>query len=181
MSVRTQTATNGGTRGAPNGGAARAAKGGSGADSLAVAPGAEGREGERSEPESPVAEGATAAASPLEVVVRRRRFSAAFKQRIVKEAAAVSTTGGVSALLRREGIYSSHLAEWRKAAAAGLFVAGQEPKQGRPSKDGLSPTERRFEKENARLRERLRQAELIIEFQKKVAALLDQLSPTQSE
>ena len=127
------------------------------------------------------AEGPTAAA-PLEVVLRRRRFSAAYKARIVKEAAALSETpGGVSGLLRREGIYSSHLAEWRKAAAAGLLATGKTPKPGRPSKDGLSPTERRFEKENARLREQLRKAELIIEFQKKMAALLEQLSPSPDE
>jgi len=148
---------------------------------VAVVRGAEGAETERSEGAAPGAEGTTAtAATSLEVTLPRRRFSTSFKLRIVREAEALGETpGGVGALLRREGIYSSHLAEWRKAAKAGLLVAGKQPKVGRPSKDGLSPTERRYERENARLRERLRQAELIIDVQKKVGALLGQLQQSE--
>lgn len=149
---------------------------------VAALPVAEGPEGERSEAAGPVAEGRAAAASPLEVTVRRRHFSVAFKARMVKEASElVGTPGAVSALLRREGLYSSHLSEWRKGAAKGHHEPGHAPKPGRPSKDGLAPGDRQLVQENTRLRERLRKAEIIIEFQKKMAALLEQLSPSLNE
>jgi len=113
-------------------------------------------------------------------VVRRRRFSAAYKLKVVAEAEKLSKTpGGVAALLRREGLYSSHLTEWRKALKEGQLRPGKELKRGRPSKDGLTASERRLARENARLRERLRQAELIIDVQKKLGALLG--APTPSE
>lgn len=145
----------------------------------AVVPAAEAPKGERSEPAGAVVEGTTAATG--EAVIRRRHFSAAFKRRIVKEAeASASTPGALTALLRREGLYSAQLGEWRKAASAGLLAPGQEPKVGRPAKDGLSANERKLARENERLKTRLRHAELIIEVQKKVAALLELTPPPEA-
>jgi transposase-like protein len=150
--------------------------GGSGA----AVPGAEGTASAASSERSERVPGAEGTAAPLEVTVRRRHFSAAYKRKIVAEAdKAAETPGAVAALLRREGLYSSHLTEWRKAMKAGQLQAGKEPRRGRPSKDGLTAAERRLERENARLRERLRQAELIIDVQKKLSALLGTTPPSE--
>jgi len=99
---------------------------------------------------------------------RRRRFSPEYKLKIVEAAEQCRGKGEVGALLRREGLYSSHLVSWRREALAGL----QERKRGRKPE----PAERRriaqLERENARLKLRLEQAEAIIEVQKKLSALL---------
>jgi transposase len=141
--------------------------------SAAVAPEAEGLSGERSEPDSPGAKGATAAPSSLQVVMRRRHFTTSYKLRILDEADKADVApGGIGSLLRREGLYSSHLSEWRAAREKGLLVAGRTPRRGRPPKDALSESERRLTLENTQLRERLRQAELIIDVQKKLSEIL---------
>jgi transposase-like protein len=104
---------------------------------------------------------------------KRRTFTTAYKQRIVREADACSQPGEVGALLRREGLYSSHLAEWRKQIAAGGLPGSQTRKRGRKAK--LTPEQKvnaRLQRENERLKEQLAQAELIIAAQKKVAELL---------
>ena len=114
------------------------------------------------------------AASPeLSPRPRRRTFSAAAKLRILAETDRAADTGGIAAILRREGLYSSTLTDWRRQRDAGAFAAlkplrrGPKPVVAQPAAD-LDQLRR----ENARLRQRLEHAEAIIEVQKKVAALL---------
>jgi transposase len=150
-------------------------------------PGAERSEGERSEPQRSAAAGKAAAGSRLvapldsEVVARpkRRRFTAEYKQRILQEAEAVATTpGGVGALLRREGLYSSLLAYWRRERANGILEALTPRKRGPKSKrDPLQEENLKLQRQNARLTEDLRKAHIIIDVQKKVAALLGRPIP----
>lgn len=101
---------------------------------------------------------------------QKRKLSAEYKRRILEEAAACEH-GELGALLRREGLYYSSLAAWRKEAEAGTLG---EKKRGRPS-----PVDRkelkRLEAENTRLKQKLEQAEAIIEAQKKLARLLESL------
>lgn len=103
---------------------------------------------------------------------QRRTFTAAYKLRILEEADEAGP-GGVGAILRREGLYSSHLAAWRKARRTGaLRQLGR--KRGRKARP-VNPLEKkveRLEKDLARAQEQLRQAELIIDVQGKVAGLL---------
>jgi transposase-like protein len=106
----------------------------------------------------------------VRVVVRRRVFSAAYKQDILRQAAACRR-GELGALLRREGLYSSHLSDWRRQVAA-EGPAGLAPKKRGPKP---SPEERRvaeLERDLARTRKRLEQAEAIIDAQKKLSALM---------
>ena len=103
----------------------------------------------------------------------RRRFSAGYKLRILKEADACTKQGQMGALLRREGLYSSNLTLWRRQIDEGLV-----PKKRGPAARIPDPNIRRIaqqEKDIARLTHKLKQAELIIEVQKKVAALLQGL------
>lgn len=101
---------------------------------------------------------------------KRRRFSAKYKLRVLQEADRCGP-GEVGALLRREGLYSSHLTAWRHQRDAGA-LASLSKKRGRKAR--RSPEEIELDRvrgENDRLRERLRQLELIVAAQKKVAAL----------
>lgn len=101
--------------------------------------------------------------------------------RILEEAdSAAAVPGGVGALLRREGLYSSHLASWRRERAGGIRKAFTQNKRGPKSKrDPLAGEVEKLRRQNARLAEGLRQAQLIIEVQKKVAALLGHPIPEQ--
>jgi transposase len=118
-----------------------------------------------------------------EVVAKptRRKFTAKYKMRILAEADACEKTGDIGRLLRREGLYSSHLANWRDARASGVLGALEPKKRGRKplTTNPLSKTVAQLEKSNAVLTEKLRQAQLIIEIQKKVAALLGESEETQ--
>ena len=99
---------------------------------------------------------------------KRRRFRAEYKLRILEEAAASSGSGQIGALLRREGLYSSHLTTWRRQRAQGQ-LDGLSPKtRGRkPSVDeGLVKALAALKRENERLEFRLQQAETIIDVQK---------------
>ena len=102
---------------------------------------------------------------------RRRRFTAEYKLRILREADACKRDGDLGALLRREGLYSSHLTTWRRqrdeTAKAGLKARKRGPKA-----KAVDPRVKRLERENARLRRRLEEAETIIDFQKKLSKLL---------
>jgi transposase-like protein len=110
---------------------------------------------------------------------RRRHFSAAYKARVVEEAAGCTEPGQVGALLRREGLYSSHLSKWREQYRSGALAALRDDKRGRRSnKHPLADEVARLRKENARLSGRLEQAEAIIEIQKKVAAMLGNPLPS---
>jgi transposase len=146
-------------------------------------------EGEPGKPQRSVA-AAKAGADSLaasrpdpEVVAKakRRTYTAEYKQRILLEAeAAAATRGGLGALLRREGLYSSLLTYWRRERANGILEAPTPQKRGPKSK--RNPMEEEVQKllrQNARLTEDLRKAHIIIDVQKKVAALLGNPIPEQ--
>jgi transposase len=101
----------------------------------------------------------------------RRRFSAAYKLRIVQEADAALETKQVGAVLRREGLHSSHLVAWRKLRDQGALKALAQPR-GRKGPSAEVQTIARLEHENAQLRRRLETAETVIEVQKKLSTLL---------
>ncbi len=104
---------------------------------------------------------------------KRRRFSASYKAGIVEEAEQHTEPGDIGALLRREGLYSSQLSEWRKLYRAGALKGLRDDKRGRKkTKHPLEDEVAQLRKKNARLSRRLEQAETIIEIQKKVAAML---------
>ena len=111
-----------------------------------------------------------------EVVPRakRRRFNAEYKVRILEEADACSEPGEIGALLRREGLYSSHLTTWRRQREQGQLESLSPKKRGRkPSVDeALAKELAELKRENQRLENRLQQAETIIEVQKKLSGLL---------
>ena len=110
----------------------------------------------------------------------RRCFTTAYKLEILAAAAQCSAPGAIGALLRREGLYSSHLATWRAAQRAGTL-------QGPPVRRGPKPAVvRRYdvtvlERKLARALARAERAEAIIELQKKVAALLGETLPALDE
>ena len=111
-----------------------------------------------------------------EVVAKatRRRFTAEYKRRVLQEAERAQAPGEVGALLRREGLYSSHLASWR-AARERTELAGLAPKRRGPKPKVRDERDRRIadlERETKRLRKHLERAEAVIEVQKKLAVLL---------
>lgn len=108
-----------------------------------------------------------------EVVTRaaRRRFTAEYKLRILREVEACKGTGEIGALLRREGLYSSNLSKWRQQRARGELEGLAEQRRG-PKEDPQAVENARLKRENERLREELRKAQLIIDVQKKVSQLL---------
>ena len=105
---------------------------------------------------------------------KRRTYTAEYKQRILAEVEAVAATpGGVGALLRREGLYSSLLSYWRRERADGIREALTPRKRGPKSKrNPLEDEVQRLRRQNSHLAEDLRKAHIIIDVQKKVAALL---------
>ncbi len=118
---------------------------------------------------------APAAASPeLSDRPRRRSFTAQDKLRILAETDRAAETGGIGAILRREGLYSSNLTDWRRqrdaGAIGGLSPAKRGPKAAEPNP--LAAELVRLQQDHARLTRRLTRAEAIIDIQKKVAALL---------
>jgi len=102
---------------------------------------------------------------------KRRQFSAEYKLRVLREADACKGSGEIGALLRREGLYSSHLVAWRRQREARVLAGMRARKRG-PKGRGEDPRVKQQEREIARLRRRLKQAETIIEIQKKVAGML---------
>ena len=117
------------------------------------------------------------ASAEFTAVPKRRNFSAKYKLQILAETDRAVETGGVSAILRREGLYSSALSDWRGQREAGTLGALQ-PRARGPEKTAVNPLQAELAKanrENAALRRRLDQAEAIIAIQKKVAALLDEM------
>ena len=105
---------------------------------------------------------------------RRRTFTAADKLRILADVDRAASAGGIGAVLRREGLYSSTLGEWRGQRDAGAFGALTPARRG-PKVDETNPLTAKvalLQKENARLALRLTRAEAIIGIQKKVAELL---------
>jgi transposase-like protein len=104
----------------------------------------------------------------------RRRFTVEYKRRIVKEADSCKGSGEVGALLRREGLYSSHLAAWRAAHDRGEFAGSTARKRGPVPKPVDSRDKRivELERENRKLAKRAERAEALVEVQKKVSELL---------
>ena len=111
---------------------------------------------------------------------QRRRFSAAEKLRVLREADHCTKPGELSALLRREGLYSSHLSAWR-AARKGGELAGLTPRPRGPKAKPVDPRDKKIvelERQTRRLQARLERAEGLIELQKKVAQLLGNPLPS---
>jgi transposase len=102
---------------------------------------------------------------------KRRQFSAEYKLRILREADACKGSGEIGALLRREGLYSSHLVVWRRQREARALAGMRTRKRGPKAKE-VDPRVKPLEREIALLQRRLKQAETIIEIQKKVAGML---------
>ena len=101
---------------------------------------------------------------------KRKRFTAGEKLRILREVDACQGSGEIGALLRREGIYSSYLTTWRRQRERGELDGLAPHKRGpKPNPEAIELAKLR--RENARLQERLRRAELIIDVQKKVARM----------
>ncbi len=142
-------------------------------------------EGERSEPGGvgPRATGGRAAPPPsqpeleLRTTRGRRTFTAEYKAAILREADGCVESGQVGALLRRESLYSSHLVQWRRQRENAEQQALEPRKRGRKGKSAEAKRIVQLERENAKFEEELRKAKVIIEFQKKVRALLDTPMP----
>ena len=122
------------------------------------------QQGEKVRPEPEVAEKAT-----------RRRFTAKYKLSILRLADACTEPGSVGVLLRREGLYSSHLTQWRHQRERGELDGLQPKKRGRKAdnRNPLLPEVERLRREIEQLTKRLKQAELIIEVQKKASQMLE--------
>ena len=104
----------------------------------------------------------------------RRRFTAKYKLDILRKADSCTEPGQVGAFLRREGLYSSNLTTWRRQRDQGLLDVMSPKKRGRKKHEinPLSQELARLQKENERLKNKLKQAETIIEVQKKISEIL---------
>lgn len=132
---------------------------------------------------APAAEGPALSGADTEVVAKpqRRRFTPEYKRRIVREADRCTTPGAIGALLRREGLYSSHLRTWRAARDRGE-IEGLAAKKRGPKVVAPDPRDKKIaelEREVGRQRKRAERAEALVDVQKKLAALLG--TPFESE
>jgi transposase-like protein len=113
---------------------------------------------------------------------KRRRFTNEYKREILAKADKCKKPGETGELLRREGLYSSHLASWRSQRAAGE-LGGKTKKRG-PKPKPVDPGAKRIaelERENAKLRARAERAEFLVEMQKKMQALFDPQASEENE
>jgi len=111
---------------------------------------------------------------------RRRRFTADYKRKVLQEADACTESGQVGALLRREGLYSSHLTTWRQARERGE-LQGLAPKKRGPAAQETNPLAKELaaeRREVARLKAENAKLQIICEVQKKVSLLLGVTLPT---
>jgi transposase len=152
--------------------------------------------GRQERPDAPIPAVVSGAPAPQRVVpppvvpdaevrerAARRRFTAEYKLQVLRQADQCGGVGELGALLRREGLYSSHLTTWRRQREQGALVALAPKKRGRPAVAG-SPLARRvteLERDNTRLGRRLHQAEAILEAQKKLSELLGLSAPMPGE
>lgn len=132
---------------------------------------------------SPGVDSPSAAATPKiprspdpEVPARatRRHFSTRYKLSILEQAAACKTPGSIGSLLRREGLYSSHLSAWRDQREAGALDSQSVKKRG-PKPEPVNPLARQvayLKKEMRRAERKLIQAQAVIEYQKKLSKIL---------
>jgi transposase len=147
---------------------------------IVAKPGRELTEDEHSEPEGDFSPGTKETTVKLnipdpQVLERpeRRKFTVEYKARIAREADTCTEQGQIGALLRREGLYSSQLANWRRLYQEGALKALKDDKRGRKQvKNPLEAENEKLKKKNARLEERLAQAEAIIDIQKKLSQIL---------
>jgi transposase len=118
----------------------------------------------------------TATARKIETEIteraRRRRFTKEYKLRVLEEAERCTQTGEIGALLRREGLYSSHLTSWRGQRLEGTLKALERKRGPKPKRTPEHTEVEKLRRENDRLRERLRKAEKIIDVQKKLSEVL---------
>ena len=104
---------------------------------------------------------------------KRRTYTGEYKQQVLAEADAARGSGEIGAVLRRHGLYSSHLTKWRQERKAGILEGLAPRKRGPKSKvNPLAAENRKLRRDNERLTDRLRKAEIVIDVQKKVATLL---------
>ncbi|MDE2956734.1 MAG: transposase [Bacteroidota bacterium] len=119
-------------------------------------------------------------APPTEVIPRakRRRFSASYKLRILEEADAATASGEVGALLRREGLYSSHLTQWCRQREQGTLLGSTQI-----GKELLAKVEenRKLRQEISKTRSELKKAKVIIEVQKQISMLIGESSEVEDE
>jgi len=111
----------------------------------------------------------------VSAVARRRRFTVRYKLQVLREADRCRKPGEIGALLRREGLYGSHLVAWRAARRRGELTSGKVPRRGRRADPDRALKARiaQQEREIERLQAKLQRAEGLIEVQKKLSALLD--------
>ena len=104
----------------------------------------------------------------------RRRFTAKYKLEVLKKADTCTQPGELGALLRKEGLYSSNLTTWKRQRDQGLLDVMSPKKRGRKKieKNPLAQEVATLQRENERLRRKLKKAETIIEFQKKISEIL---------
>ena len=120
---------------------------------------------------TPTESGSTMVNPEVVAKAQRRRFSREYKLRILSEADGCTESGAIGALLRREGLYDSHLTRWRQARQAGR-LGNKASAQSGESKASLRTEVVQLHKEKVRLQQELQQAELIIDVQKKLSQLL---------
>ncbi len=129
------------------------------------------RSGGSSKPERPPA-AAPVADPQVAEKAQRRRFTAEFKLQVLREADSCTEPGSIGALLRRHGLYSSLLSTWRRERDEGALRQLGRKRGRKPTRNPLSDRVAELERENRKLQNRLRQAETIIDVQKKVAEIL---------
>lgn len=104
---------------------------------------------------------------------KRRTYTGEYKQKVLAEADAARGSGEIGAVLRRHGLYSSHLTKWRQERKSGILEGLAPQKRGPKSKaNPLTAENQKLRRDNERLADRLRKAEIVIDVQKKVAMLL---------
>jgi len=112
---------------------------------------------------------------------KRRQFTAEYKMRILREVERAKEPGAVGAILRREGLYSSHLAHWRQERDR-VAKAGLAARQRGPKAKAVDPRIKQLERENAQLKRRTQRLEIVIAIQKKASELLGiPLSPLEPD
>lgn len=109
---------------------------------------------------------------------KRRSFSAPYKKKILAEVEAAAGTGSIGEILRREGIYSSTLTGWRKEREAAVDSAFSQKRGPEPKRNPLTAENEKLRRQNQRLEQELRKAEIIIDVQKKLSLLLGGTLPS---
>lgn len=107
----------------------------------------------------------------------RRRYTREYKERMISEADRCTSPGELGGLVRREGLYTGAIARWRKELQESTLSSSKKPQR----KETPSQEIARLKRQNARLEEKLRQAELIIDVQKKVSEMIQTRSPEKDD